>query len=338
MGIYINSHYAGIGRNFYTSIHSGEVTIKSDHKEGVKERHIVKDGEIVETISIRSGRKSHFIFGESLKVYKRGKLVEERYYEDEQRIKYKGLFYRMVLEDCIVERYSSGGSMCREIVYYKNGNLMYNLGRNKNVKIFNPNGTLFAKIKLSHKKGLWNGKYGIHIDIPNIKKMSATFSGEWYYEFYNKKGEICSWLKGKNGIYLDGVKNGHKLYFIRGIQVPKKVVDEKYDAAYILSYPNVTIRSEMLKKYGVERIIQEMKGVSLDKDQQYELLQFPMPGGNNDNKVIKVLKMKCPSTQVWYALRVPPECQNVYEAINWTYGVDLRDIREGKGVNILGAT
>ena len=339
MSVYIRSHYAGTGRNFYTSVDSGEVIIKSERKKGIKEKHIIKSGEIVETLSKEGPQKRHYIFGESLKVYKKGKLIDERYYGGDWRMKSKGLFYRKVEKDCIVERYSSGSSMYREIVYYKNGQLMYNLGKgNKNIRIFNADGTPMAGIKMSKGKSLWSGKYGLHMDIPEIKKLTTTFAEDWRYELYDKQGAVCSWIKGKNGTPEDGVRNGHKLYFIRGIQVPKKVVDGRYDAKYILAYPNLTIRSEMMKKYGIEQIMQEMEGVSVDKDEQYELLQFPMPGGNADNKIMNVLKMKCPSTQVWYALRVPPECRNISEAINWTYGMSLGDVRDGKEVDILGAT
>lgn len=33
-----------------------------------------------------------------------------------------------------------------------------------------------------------------------------------------------------------------------------------------------------------------------------------------------------------------PECRNISEAINWTYGMSLGEIRDGKGVDVLGAT
>jgi hypothetical protein len=340
--VFIHSGEAGWSRNFWTSIMDGEITVKGNKYKGSKgkeEKYIVREGQLAESIEEEHNRKTHTVFGEYKKSYKNGRLEEERYYEQDWRIKWKGLFLRQVTKNYVLERYSSGGSMCREIVYYRNGQLMYNLGKgNKNIRISNPDGSPFARIKLSKRKGLWSGKYGTHIDLPDIKKLTATFAEDWYYELYDKKAEVCSWLRGNNGTPLDGVKDGHKMYFIRGIQVPKKVIEGTYDAAYILSYPNVTIRSEMMKKYGIERILQEMKGNTVDKNEEYELLQFPMPGGAADNKVMNVLKMKCPSTQVWYALRVPPECQNISEAINWTYGMNLREVREGKGVDILGAT
>jgi hypothetical protein len=178
----------------------------------------------------------------------------------------------------------------------------------------------------------------LHIDFPDIKKLTATFRENWYYQLYDKNGKLCSWIKGKDSVPEDGFRNNYRLYFLRGIQVPKKVITGKYDAGYILSYPNVTIRSEMLKKYGIEQIVQELKGETVEQNEQYELLQFPVPGATDPDKIMNVLKMKCPSTQVWYTLRVPPQCKNITEAINWTYGLNLNEIREGKGMEIIEAT
>ena len=149
-------------------------------------------------------------------------------------------------------------------------------------------------------------------------------------------------MKGRDAFWpLDGVKNGKKLYFINGIAVPKEVANKEYDARYIMSYPNVTIRSHMIKEYGLEKIVQELGGKSIDKTDTYELLRFPLPATDNnlDDKYMQVLKMKCPSTQVWYALRVPPECKNIIEALNWTYGEDLNDIREkNRTIEIINET
>jgi hypothetical protein len=251
----------------------------------------------------------------------------------------KGMFLRKVENNYVLERYSSGGSMYREIVYWKNGQQVYNIAKgNKNIRILNEDGLSMAKITLSKGISLYNGKWEPHIDIAEIKKLTATFAENWYYELYDSNGNVRSWLKGRNGTPEDGVRDGHRLYFIRGIQVPKKVITGKYDAKYILSYPNVSIRSEMMKKYWIERIVQKLKGKTIEKNEEYELLQFPMPGGTADEKVMNILKMKCPSTQVWYTLRVPPECKDINEAINWTYGVELRDIRNGKGIEIVNAT
>ena len=341
--MYIYSGKAGWARNFCSSMMDGEIIIKDkDYRgsRGKKEKYVVCGGELVESLEQDHNRKIHTVFGEFRKTYQKAKLEKEEYYQSDWRIKWKGLFFRQVNQDHILERYASGGSMSREIVYWKNKKLMYNLGKgNKNIKIFNKDGSLLAKISLSKRLSLYSDKYGLHVDFREVRKLTAMFRGNWYYELYDAQGTVRSWLKGKNSIPEEGVRNRHKLYFLRGIQVPKKVISGKYDASYILSYPNSTIRSEMLKSYGIERVVRELHGETIEKKDEYELLQFPIPQGVEPDRIMKVLQMQCPSTQVWYTLRVSPECKNIHEAINWTYGLDLRDIRKtGQTVDILAAT
>jgi hypothetical protein len=341
--VYIRSGEAGWSRNFYSTVTDGEITIKGKSYKGAKgskEKYIVQGGELVESTEQERGRKTHIIFGQFRKTCKNGRTEKEEYYESGWRIKWKGLFLRQVDKDRILERYSSGGSMCRETVYWKNKALAYSMGKgNKNIKIFDKDGSPLARISLSKGLSLWSGKYGPHLDISEIKRMAAVFRDKWYYELYGKNGTVCSWLKGTGSNPEDGVRNGHKLYFLKGIQVPKKVLTGNYDAGYILSYPNATIRSEMLKNYGIERIVQELQGVTVEKQGEYELLQFPLPGGAGPDSMMKVLKMQCPSTRVWYTLRVDPECRNISEAVNWTYGLNLRDMRDKQeAVEILHAT
>lgn len=341
--MHIYSSQAGWSRNFYTHVANGEIVIKeknSHSSPGKKEKYTVYNGELVESIEQNYHRKIHTVFGEFRKTFLRGKLKREEYYERDWRIKWKGLFLREVCKDHILERYASGGSLSREIVYWKNGKLMYSLGKgNKNIQIFNKDGSLMAKIYLNKGLSIYSGRYNLHLNLKEIKRLEFTFSGEWYYQLYNAQGNIRSWLKGKGIRPEEGVKNGRKLYFLRGIQVPKKVIAGSYDANYILSYPNATIRSEMLKSYGIERVVKELQGETIEKNEEYELLKFPVPKGAEPDNIMKVLKMKCPSTKVYYTLRVSPECQNIHEAINWINGLELRDIRDKQEkVEILAAT
>ena len=341
--MYIYSGQAGWNRNFYSHLTNGEIVIKEKHSHnspGKKEKYTLCNGELVESIEHSYNRKTHTIFGQFRKTYYRGKLRKEEYYEIDWRIKWKGLFFREVSKNHILERYASGGSISREIVYWKNGKLMYSLGKgNKNIRIFNKDGSLLALISLDKGLSMYSGRYGLHLNLKEIKKLEITFTGEWHYQLYDTQGNVKSWLKGQGMRPEEGVKNGRKLYFLRGIQVPKKVITGNHDASYILSYPNATIRSEMLKSYGIDRVVQELQGETLEKREEYELLQFPIPGGRDPDNIMKILKMRCPSTKVYYTLRIPPECQNIHEAINWIYGLNLDEIRnEQQEVEILAAT
>jgi hypothetical protein len=338
--MYMRSYAGGYGRNFFSDLTDGEVIIRSNlQRKGVKARYKVRNGEIVESVTRGGARKVHMVFGQFQKVYNHGKLVEEEYYRHDKRILHKGLYYRKVSRNHILERYSSGGSMAREIVYWKNGQLMYNLGKgNKNVRIYKKDGSPMAKITLSKGISMYSWKWNLHVDVPELKKLALTFRENWHYEIYGRNGNVYSWLKGENNTPTDGCKGRSRMYFMRGIHVPKKVITGDYDAQYILGYPNVTIRSELVKKYGIERMVKELEGETVDKNEEYELLQFPVPGGREPDNVLKVLKMRCPSTQTWYALRVPPQSADITEALNWTYGLNFTEIRKDKTVEMLYAT
>ena len=338
--MYMRSYDGGYGRNFFSDLQDGEIIVKSKlHKDRVKERYRVENGVISETIK-RSGKgRVHTVFGKFRKYISCGKVMEEEYYSYDKRIIHKGLFHRKVAKDHILERYSSGGSMSREIVYWKNGQLMYNLGKgNKNVRIYGRDGAPLAKISLSGGLSMYSWRWNLHVNVPELKKLALTFRDNWHYELYGRNGNVYSWLKGENNTPTDGCKAGRRMYFMRGIHVPRKVITGDYDAQYILEYPNVTVRSEMVKKYGIERIVKEMQGETVDKTEEYELLQFPLPGGREPDNVMKVLKMRCPSTQTWYALRVPPQSMDITEALNWTYGFNLAEIRKNQTVEMLFAT
>ena len=294
--MYIYSGQAGWNRNFYSQVANGEIVIKgrySNGSPGKKEKYTVGNGELVESMEQNNHRKTHTVFGEFRKTYLRGKIRKEEYYERDWKIKWKGLFLREVCKNHILERYSSGGSMSREMVYWKNGKLMYNLGKgNKNIRIFNKDGSLVAKMCLDKGLSMYSGRYGLHLNLKEIKRLEVTFTGEWYYQLYDDQWNVRSWLKGKSLRPEEGVKNGRKLYFLRGIQVPKKVIAGNYNASYILSYPNATIRSEMMRSYGIDRVVQELQGETLEKREEYELLQFPIPGGRDPDNIMKVLKKK----------------------------------------------
>ena len=341
MGITVRSSFAEMGTNFWADISDGVVIVKGkDSNKTINDKHIIKDGKMMESIIREGAYKRHEVYNKFTKVYDNNRLTLERYYSKKFRMVKKGLFYKYYHKDYILERYSSGYSMQREILYYKNGKIAY-ITRKKDIDVFNPDGSLLAKIMLSKPISFYSATSEPMIDIKDIKNLTATFEDKWYYEIYDKNGKVCSWLKGNGTWRTKGMKNGKTLYFIEGIRVPKKLIDGKYDAKYILSYPNVTIRSHMIKEYGVEKIIQELGGKSIDKTDTYELLRFPLPviDRNVDDKYMQVLKMRCPSTQVWYALRVPPDCENIKEALNWTYGEELNDIRDkNKVIDIIKET
>ena len=329
----ILSKGASIGRNFNKLTKDGIVNLVSP--TGEKIIYTIKDGDVIEQIYQNKYYKIHTKYGEFKKIYNdKNILLEEKYYSKNERILPKGLFLRKRIDGFIIERYASCGKMDREKVFYTNSkkSLLYDLSRRKTVEIFNPNGSIKAKILRDEKFSLSSNLKKMHINIFGLEKMALSFSGKWRYELYDKKGNIHSYLEGIDHVVTDGVRNGKKLYFLKGIGVSENLAKGKYNAQDILSMSNVTIRTELIKRYGLEKIISEVHGQVIDKNNEYELISILANGG-----VIKILKMICPSTNNESLIRVHPDCKTVDEAVQWTYGVNL-NVYKPNMVDIIKAT
>ncbi len=308
----------------------GELIVK---QEGVTtDKHIIRNGEQVESLRILGARKEHWVAGTFEKIYERGALVYERYFRDDWEMLYKGKFLRKVEKEYTLERYSDHGDMVREVVYWSNGQQMYDIHQqDKDICVFDEHGLPLSKITLATGLSLDNKLLKPIIDLSAIVHLTARFPGEWYYEtYYCKSDWIFSWMKGREFSPEEGFKCGEYYYFIRGIRVPEHIAQGQYGAADILNYPNETVRNELLRRHGLARLARELHGQTLDKNETYELIRFPVPHGTVPDTVLKVLKMRCPSTQKWHFLRVPPQCNNINEALNWTYGIRITDTRSAR--------
>ncbi len=337
--MYIHSSHAQIGRNFYESIGNGELKFDTG---GGQIKYTIKDGNVVKVIRHHTrGEKTVLVYGKYFRRYKHGKLIEESKYRYDTAMLTSGRFYWKLSKDGIIEKHSSGGSMSREKLYYKNGQLKYDIGKgNKNIVIYDKNGNVLIKI---HCNGISLSSYGSStaIDIKAILNLNTIFSGNFRYEIY-KNGKVWKWIKGEVGRFKEGYIGRNKLYFIGGIKVEKKVATGNYNSVYAINYPNVTVRAEMIKHIGYGKIVTELGGHSLEKRDGYELIEFPLPKEKEpsnpyirgNDTVLKVLKMLCPSTKVYYTLRVPPQCKNIAEALNWTYGVEMWNMQNGKNESI----
>jgi hypothetical protein len=104
----------------------------------------------------------------------------------------------------------------------------------------------------------------------------------------------------------------------------------------IFSCRNAQVRAELLNKYTYERLLMNTENVIIDtdKEKQYQLIKIVTPQlttfqertdqGWREVKAqedIYLLKVRCPSTGIFYVLRVPPTMQRVKEALAWTFNI-----------------
>ena len=118
----------------------------------------------------------------------------------------------------------------------------------------------------------------------------------------------------------------------RGVCVPKSLADAKpedIDVYKVVSEKNAQLRAVLIEKIGMHRVINELKGEIIDEDKtnDYSLINIRFADVEDKkfqgDKIINLLKVKCPSTGAYYTLRVPPGIKDVPTARQWTFGVDI---------------
>jgi hypothetical protein len=115
-------------------------------------------------------------------------------------------------------------------------------------------------------------------------------------------------------------RDGWKLFYLNGVLVPEEVAvtpAESLDPAVILREGNVEVRKEIVRKIGVERILQKLGGRIIDTWNGYELIVLDIP----DMSIRPAyLKMRNPSIGTYHVEGVPPRIKTCREALSWRVG------------------
>ena len=306
------------------------------------------DGELIERKYWVDGKgkkhRSVFKSGVGFKEWMDNKLISNEKYADcsvNTRVgvaKYKKKFMNFNVTH-FKKRTTSGGFAWEE-VYWSNNKLMYRYKKSqKKGEFFRDDGTLWGKFEGELNWGwrwddfipiAWNDTKLINLyqDGPNFKRNTDSS-----FTWFDKKGKV-RW----QGQYKDNQKSGlwiqnyKEFVYIRGISVPKALNDskpEEIDVYRVVSEKNAQLRAVLIEKIGINRIINELKGEILDEDKinDFSLINIRIAQEDDQkfagDKTINLLKVKCPSTQAYYTLRVPPGIKDVHTARQWTFGVDI---------------
>ena len=87
---------------------------------------------------------------------------------------------------------------------------------------------------------------------------------------------------------------------------------------HLLKIHNRLVRRKCLEEIGYERILQDLPHDIIAKEGEYELARIDW---HKDEEPIYLIKVKCPSTNVYYTLRVPPQMRTIQQAVAWTFGL-----------------
>ncbi len=128
----------------------------------------------------------------------------------------------------------------------------------------------------------------------------------------------------KDGLQTFYREDGFLLFkeiHVRGVRMPvrnyEKLLAGHCTAKDIISIRNTAVRKIFLEEFGYARFLAEMPHSVIDKNGEQELVRINwLPR----EEPIVLVKVKCPSTNAFYTLRVPPFMMKVKDAVAWTFG------------------
>ena len=114
-------------------------------------------------------------------------------------------------------------------------------------------------------------------------------------------------------------RDGWSLYAFHGTTIPKEWGEKKEDEwepEWLLKTDNQEYRRILVEVCGYEKIMHKLNSELIDAVDSMELRRIV----NIDVEAVLLLKVKCPSTNAFYCLRVPPYMRNCETARQWTFG------------------
>ncbi len=109
-----------------------------------------------------------------------------------------------------------------------------------------------------------------------------------------------------------------------GVHITERIAfyPETISGQAVLLEENLEMRRIMLERVGYERLMLEVGGLILDRDQdaggERKLIRIPL----DDDEDIVIVAVICPSTAHQYVLRVPPFMRSCRQSVAWIAGFD----------------
>ena len=352
--MYLASRHAGWGRNFWKNVDNGTINV---YTRGDNLHVRVEDGLVVEYTTRMKDEYTSLRYGQGLTTRKQSKTVKEEYYEPGtlQAIRKGSLWKRETgIKLCgsvgTVACYStSSGAYGREVFTYNNGNQGYVAARwRKKLVVKRPNGkpwiVIEGKISLSRYPiaeqlnfdasdlSFWHFMRGQNWSVTAYDTNGATVVTQGHVENRQKQGK---WLvKGKVSYYISGVKVSCELY---------EENPDKWNAREVLGIPNSQLRCSLLNRMGYDKLLEKVKGKIIEESgdggQLLEIDTGIAEGSTRSlDKIMRLVKVVCPSTRQVYVLRVPPEIKSFEQARQWTFGLREQSINEGAHFSLVKET
>ncbi len=121
----------------------------------------------------------------------------------------------------------------------------------------------------------------------------------------------------KDGAPSVEYSDGWGVYALNGIRMKADYVltpAEQLKPEIVLQETNVDVRRELLRKIGIERMLDKLEHKVLEKRGTYEVLKVKLSEQVNDARYLRMLN---PSVGCWHLEGIPAECDTVEKALNW---------------------
>lgn len=346
--MYFSSQGAGYGKNTYASFPvNGRIVITQGRTKKVI--HIVKSDVHSET-DYTNGRKTReLVYGHHHTTWKRGKATTTRYEHGTTRQVARSWYkpLRIGRKELIYpgarglagkrEMWWTGNCLRRERFTYPNRQVAYDIRRQpKELTVLSARGKPLVVVK---EYGL-SSPYDYRTPRNQISGCVATelarlASGEGRgndFKVWNTKGQLVAHGQYENGqqVGLWRTVKGEQ-HYLRGVPVTKTVYEtppEQLNAKDILTIPNAQLRAALLSRLGMERVVTQCDGRMIDEQPTKAMalveIAAPIDGATRGmDTVLRILKVRCPSTSTEYYLRVPPFLKTCENARLWTLGVNV---------------
>lgn len=352
--MFLLGHCAGYGRGFWMSFDNDTVEIRSRSE---RLRVTVKDGIVVEQTRIDNKQRSTLRYGEYHKLVKNGRTVDQEYYcRGTLRAIRRGGLYRRQKDVSLcgskgtIERYSTAsGAHSKEIFTYNNGVQAYTATRwRKKLIVKRPDGKLWMIIQGKvHLPGYSSVAEIIESRDDDDNLASIMRNNDWSVTVYGKDGAtIITQGQVRNRQKQDKwLENRRVKYYLSGIAVSREIYEDspdKWDANEILRLPNAQLRCSLLNRMGYDKLAEKVKcKVIENSDDGGQLLEVDTHTSGSQwalDRMMRMVKVICPSTGQVYVLRVPPEIKSYEKARQWTFGLRRENLDQGACLQLIKET
>ncbi len=307
------------GRNVYDDLIDGRITITGTDSQGKTYQRIavIRDGEVWDNTLRVNGRVVHrIVYGQFETIRQQKGRTIVRFKKGTGRgihgkaRRHESLFGH---EGCCHSWYKNG-RLVRQKFIYDNRRLAYDFNAYKKectVRDYDGNPLYEIKGVLTDRNN--NIFIGSHSVLAG--PMHNWFNPSVPFEVRKNHRVVLSG-QVKNAQRVGKWIIGGKTYFyINGAAIPKKLFEtppENLDPAKVLKINNAQLRMAMMEKIGTDRIADIGKVVHKDGDMRlYDIPKYD----------VRILRVRCSTTKVFYYLRVPKDATKCEEARQWTFHV-----------------